>query len=175
MSLSLPVNRSVQVTAAKTYVVTVALCNTNVSSSFVGEALPLFSSSYYVKGFKTASDSVTSTITFSPGQQLQYVASQKVASTASSTLYPVYSYRQKTTLSCARSGTAVSVIIPFGTTYSSTNPDETSLSRTPSKYAYYVNYGSTSGPLVVSGQIDINIRATATTVSSFSVCSVSVT
>jgi hypothetical protein len=174
MSLSLPVTRTVQVTAAKTYVVTVALCNTNVSSSFVGEALPLFSNSYSVKGFKTASDSATSTITFTPGQQLQYVASRKTASTASSALYPVYSYRQKTTLSCARSGTAVSVIIPFGTTYSSTNPDETSLTSTPRKYAYYVNYGSTSGPLVVSGQIDINIRAT-TSVSSFSVCSVSVT
>jgi hypothetical protein len=176
MALSLPVSRSVAVTASRTYVVTVALCNTNASSSFVGKALPLFANTYGLEGFSSSSATSTSTISFYPGEALQYVATSTTASTSSETIYPVFAYRDSVALSCSRSGTAVNVTIPFGSTYSTAVLDETDLSCTPSKYYYVVNYGDTSGPAVVTGNIDISIKTTTTTsVSSFSVCSVSVT
>jgi hypothetical protein len=175
MALSLPVSRAVAVTAAKTYVVTVALCNTNVSSSFVGKALPLFTSTYLLEGFRSSSATSTSNISFYPGDALQYVATSKTASTSSESIYPVFAQRNSASLSCSRSGTAVNVTIPFGSTYSTAVLDETDPSCTPSKYYYVVNYGDATGPAILTGNIDINIKTTTTTsVSGFSVCSVRV-
>lgn len=173
MALQLPVFQEVNITAAQSYIETIALCTTNVSSSFVAAATPVFSSSAYTGGFQTTGDSATSTILFMPGDRLQYVTSTRTASTETSTQYPVFAVRNSATLSCSRTGTAVIVTIPFGTTYSQVSDDETSLDNSPSKYTYAVYYGE-SGPTIVTGTINVNIKTTSS-VSEFSVCKVSVT
>jgi len=170
----LPVFQNVYVTAAQSYIETIALCNTNVSSSFVARATPVFSSSVYTSGFKATGDSATSTILFMPGNQLQYVTSTRTASTSASTQYPVFAVRASATLSCSRSGTAVNVTIPYGTTYSRTSSDETYLGNSPSKYTYAVYYENLNGQTIVSGTINVAIKTTSS-VSEFSVCKVSVT
>lgn len=174
MALSIPVTKTVRVTAAKNYVLTIALCNTNVSSSFVASAVPVFASSLSGRGFESAYATATSRLTFAPGSQLQYVTTRKTASTSSATLYPVFSSRSPVSLSCSRSGTAVNVLIPFGANYQSVSADPTDLQNSPTRYALFVNYGDSSGRLIVNGGVEINIQQSTAT-SEFSVCSVSVT
>lgn len=182
MALTTPVARSVEVTAAKSYVVTVALCNTSGSSSFSAYAVPVLTQSYQLAGFPVGNSYSTSNITLVPGNQSQYIASRRTASTLSSTQYAVFAYRPSTQLTCSRNGTAVNVTIPFGTSYKKITNDELSLENSPASYRYSVTYGSGSNySSIVYGTINVNINprltSTATTASAspdFSVCGVSV-
>lgn len=186
MAITIPVNRAVMITARQNYVMQIGLCNSNATSSFSVSAFPVFVSSYLEhRGFKTPTDTATSSFTFTPGDDLRHVVSQRTDGTASSTLYNVYDYAPRPTLSATKNGTAVTVTLPFGANYTTVSNVveaalETNPGNSPKKYYYSVTYGSATGGVgIVSGYIDVNIKSTATTAATpttvpFSVCSIGV-
>ena len=167
MALTLPVSRSVEITAAQTYVLTLAVCNTSSNASFGAFAAPLVSSYFQGKAFASSGATATTTLTLVTGQPLRQITTTRSG-------FPVFDLVQPVPLSCAKNGTAVTVVFPMGTSYSkpSGSYGEFAAGANPSQYRYAVGTGSTD---VAAGVVRISIQSgDITSGLDFSICGVSV-
>jgi hypothetical protein len=176
MALPLPINRGVDVTAAKSYTLVLGVCNTSFTGSFSAIAVPTLKQGTSLVCFRDQSDQNTTFITLTPGMQSQAIVSSRKPA-GSDLEYPVLALRPQEAMSVSVSGTAVSVTIPFGVGFvKNTTGTELTLANAPERYRYSVFYGSLTNR-IATGIIDINIKTASPPPGSeeFSVCSVKVT
>lgn len=167
MSFTLPVRRSVEITAAQTYVLTLAICNTSSTASFGAFAAPLVSGSFSGRAFASPGATETTTLTLVTGQPLRQVTTTRSG-------FPVFDSVQPVPLTCTKAGTAVTVVFPMGTSYSrpSGSYGEFAAGASPSQYRYAVGAGSTD---IAAGVVRISIQSDGNPGGlDFSICGVSV-
>jgi hypothetical protein len=167
MAFTIPVSRSVEITAAQTYVLTLAICNASSTASFGAYAAPLVSGGFRGKAFASPGATATTTLALTTGQPLRQITTTRDG-------YPVFDYAQSVPLTCIKDGTAVAVVFPMGTSYSrpSGGEGEFAAGASPSQYRYAVGTGSTD---VATGVVRISIQNISPPAGiDFSICGVRV-
>ena len=167
MSFTLPVSRSIEITAAQTYVLTLAICNTSSNASFGAYASPLVSGVFQGKAFASPGATATTTLTLITGQPLRQITTTRSG-------FPVFDSVQSVPLTCTKVGTAVTVVFPMGTSYSKPSGvyGEFAAGANPSQYRYAVGAGSTD---VATGVVRISIQGGSSPGGlDFSICGASV-
>jgi hypothetical protein len=167
MALSLPITRSIEITAAQSYVLSLSICNTNSTVALTATALPLCSSTLRGRGYLTSAETETTRITLVPGMRLMQIVSTRDG-------FPVFENVPESSLSCVKSASVVSVTFPMGLTYvAPTGPSgEFGAGASPSRYRYTVT--APPSTLIAGGLVTINMRPPPPPLPDFSVCSVKV-
>ena len=171
MSLTLPVSRNIVISEKRDYTLTYSFCEQSAvpeSASIIAKAFPRFSEDTYFEGFLGASSSTPVRRFFSAGESLWRVTGEKTGQLYAGSPVVAYSIATKiedasaVSLSFSLSGGRLSVLIPFGSSFSrmispvsgAMSKDDMALGNSPARYIYAVMSGAAA---IGSGYIDITI------------------
>lgn len=166
MSLSLPVSRSVEITSAQSYVLTLEICGTASTATFQAKATPLSSQRFYGPAWEYSVDQETSVVTILPGQRLRQITGTRDG-------FFIFADVPDVPLVCDKQSTSVSVFFPMGLTYQrpGISPGEFAAGASPSQYRYSV---TSSNKAIAEGSVRIAMRPNTTSGGDLKICKANV-